>query len=173
MRFLAIPVLAVVVSLLAARSFTVHHANSATSNAHINPVSPAVKSIPLNVVLTAYVPEPGSITSSGVNANSQPGIASHWGVLPRGTKITIKNVGTFVVDDRIPLADSEIKKYAVTQKDLRMGKRIHIDLRIVPRYRKGTDPKAAFKNAVAHADKIGRRKLDISIILPREYQRNG
>jgi hypothetical protein len=107
------------------------------------------------------------------DANSRPGIASHWGVLPKGTKISIKGIGTFVVDDQIPLVQSEIAKYAVTPYDLHAGKRIHIDLRIVPRYQKGTDRRVAFKNAVALADKIGRRRVSVSAVLPGKNGHNG
>lgn len=172
MRFFVI-CLAVVVSLSAYRSIFVHHANSATSNARGKTIS---KPVLLNVVLTAYVPEPKSITKSGIDANSRSGAASHWGVLPKGTKITIiqkvgglKKIGPFLVDDRIPVSKSEQERYAITANDLREGKQIHIDLRILPQYLKGRYSPRAFNDAVVLANKIGRRRVDVEVVLPTAH----
>ena len=159
-------ILAVVVSLFAYFSLRVN-AVSATSNVRKNSIS---KPIYYPAVLTAYVPKPGSITKSGIDANSRPGIASHLAIFPIGTEIIILNkmggkVASYVVDDRIPAGEKESDTYAITPNDLRAGKSIHIDIRIPPKHGDG-DPRTALNDAITAANKIGRQNIRIAVLLP-------
>lgn len=105
-------------------------------------------------MLTAYVPNPGSLTSTGKDANASPGIAADFEVFPQGTKLFLPNKGIFTVDDTGGFRLTDPQK----------GVLRHIDLRIVPLYGPGVDPRVAFTEAVALANKIGRRTIRVYIV---------
>ncbi len=131
--------------------------DSATPDTSPKPAATAAKPVfrPVYAILTAYVPDPGSLTSTGKDANAGPGLAADPGMFPPGTKILIPGKGTFAVDDTGGHMIADAKR----------GIR-HIDLRIVPRYRRGIDPDVAYRHAVDHANEIGIHWVNVYIVSP-------
>jgi 3D (Asp-Asp-Asp) domain-containing protein len=112
--------------------------------------------------MTAYVPEEGSRTATGRNANLHPGIAADFKMFPPGTKIYIPGKGSFPVDDT----------GGAMRRDAKKGIR-HIDLRIIPHYR-NADPDAAYDAAVRYANTvIERHWINAYVLYPPHVGHRG
>ncbi len=111
---------------------------------------------PVKVLMTAYVPKPGSLTTAENDANATPGIATDYGAFSKGTKILIPGKGIFSVDDT----------GAIPRRDWRLRHIRHIDLRIPPRYHFGTNPADAFRAAIDEANSIGIGWVQVYVIKP-------
>jgi len=135
--------IAIGVSLLASRSVIVHTANSATLVTKTAVAHQGSQPLKLRLLLTAYVPDEGTKTATGRNAN-HPGIAADFKTFPPGTKTFIPGKGTFGVDDT----------GGAMRKDAKHGIH-HIDLRIIPTF-----------NAYHRAMTIGRQWIDAYVIFP-------
>ena len=136
-------VIAIGISLFAARTFVFNHANSATSVTHKAPLQ-NVRFVKVRLLMTAYVPRKGRKTATGGNAN-HPGIAAAFHIFHPGTRIFLPGRGTFDVDDTGGAMRQDAKKGI-----------IHIDLRI-PRYHRD-----AYRRAMA----IGKQWVDAYIVVP-------
>lgn len=114
--------------------------------------------LPATGDMTVYVPAPGSQTAARTDANAGTGIATHWGVFPPGTQIVLGG-RLYVVDDKIGEGESEVETYARSLQELREGKRIHIDFRLLP-------GNGDIDKAVYNAKEFGRRSIKFFVKFP-------
>ena len=145
-------IIAISVSLLAASLFFAQTADSATLVSSLAPQ----QTRRVRILLTAYVPDEGTKTATGRNANL-PGIAADFKLVPAGTTVVIPGKGSFVVDD----TGGQLRK------DARNKGICHLDLRILPAYR--TDDRIdAFNKAHRRAMAIGKSWVDVYIVSPEK-----